>query len=308
MRALSKALTVIDNDLPDKQILLQDLYGASVYGGQSGCHVVGITGSPGAGKSSLVDRLTTTVRAAGLTVAVIAVDPSSPFTGGALLGDRVRMVNHAADPGVFIRSVSSRGQSGGLSRTAREMLIPLSAYGPDVVFIETVGAGQSELDIMSAADTVLLVLTPGAGDLVQTAKAGIMEIADVFVVNKADLPGSEAMIRELTNAVNRQAQPRENWHAPVIRTVAADGSGLDDLWAAIQSHRQHLHQPEFAAERIERRRRELTKQLVESAVVAHLAQRCETDDVWRRILNDTALTPYERAQTLLAMVWGKHLK
>ena len=197
-------------------------------------HVIGVTGPPGAGKSTFTDRLVGAGRAAGQRVAVVAVDPSSPFSGGAILGDRVRMERHAMDPGVYIRSLSARGHSGGLSRAAGQVVDVLDACGFDLVVVETVGVGQGELGIMQVADTVLVVLTPESGDSVQAMKAGLIEIADCFVVNKADRPGADALVRELEMAVH--LDPRRRWEAPVYATCAVDGTGVTEVIAGLSRH------------------------------------------------------------------------
>lgn len=251
-RAVARAITWVENGHPEKDALLKRLYphtGRAVR--------VGITGAPGAGKSSLVDRLVGHLRQQGLTVAVVAVDPTSPFTGGALLGDRVRMQAHATDPGVFIRSMGTRGHLGGLSRSTQDAVRVLDAAGFDVVLVETVGVGQSEVDVMHVADTTVVVLTPGGGDVVQAFKAGIMEIADIFVVNKADLPGAEkvkAQVEAMLDFVKHDAP----WRPPVVKTSATRAAGLDALWQAVTDHRAYLDQSgEGRRQRAERLRRDV---------------------------------------------------
>lgn len=200
--------------------------------------VVGLTGSPGVGKSTTTSALVSELRGSGRRVGVLAVDPSSPFSGGALLGDRVRMSEHATDPGVFIRSMATRGHLGGLSAAAPQALRVLDAAGCDVVLVETVGVGQSEVEVVALADTTVVLLAPGMGDGIQATKAGILEIADVFCVNKADREGADTTIREIENAMamgRRGTGPQ--WRAPVVRTVASAGRGIDDLLAAIDAHR-----------------------------------------------------------------------
>ncbi|MHB1419563.1 MAG: methylmalonyl Co-A mutase-associated GTPase MeaB, partial [Bacillota bacterium] len=232
-RALAKAISLVENDSPDKKEVMSQLYPRT---GNS--YVIGITGSPGAGKSSLVDKLTGYARKLGLTVGIIAVDPTSPFSGGALLGDRIRMQDHALDEGVFIRSMGTRGSLGGLARATKEAIKVLDAYGRDLVLVETVGVGQSELDIMNAADTTVVVLTPGAGDVIQTMKAGIMEIADVFVVNKADMDGAHKLVADVEGMLDL-AGHRE-WRPPVVQAIAIKDKGIDEIYAAISKHRSFL--------------------------------------------------------------------
>jgi LAO/AO transport system kinase len=294
-RAVARALSLIENDAPDKRALLQGLY---PYSGRA--HVVGITGAPGAGKSTLVDGVIRHLRQGERTVGVLAVDPSSPFTGGALLGDRVRMTEHSADPGVYIRSMGSRGGLGGLADCTREMLYPLDSFGCDVVLLETVGVGQAELDVMTVADTVVLVLTPGSGDDVQAAKAGIMEIADVFVVNKRELPGADTLLRELRQMLRERSHLRNDWLPPVVAASAATGEGIADVWAAIASHREHMRSGGHWLARRRERHRAQALRLVETRFRRYLEQRAATDPEWQRLLEgDLAQDPYQTADELL---------
>jgi LAO/AO transport system kinase len=204
-------------------------------------YIVGITGSPGAGKSTLTDRLTHHIRKAGLTVGIIAVDPSSPFTGGAILGDRVRMSQHNLDSDVYIRSMATRGFLGGMSKATGDVVKVLDAFGKDVVIIETVGVGQDEVDIIGIADTTCLILVPGLGDAIQSMKAGIMEIADIFVINKADRAGADQLSAEVCYRVQQDATIKPtDWSPPVVKTVAVNDDGVDQLWETIGQHRDHL--------------------------------------------------------------------
>ncbi len=233
-RALARIITLLENLDPDREDLLKELF---FLAGKA--YVLGFTGSPGAGKSSLVDRVVKMLRLAGQSVGIIAVDPSSPFTGGALLGDRVRMQDHALDKGVFIRSMGTRGNLGGLAMATKEVVTAMDAFGFDWVIIETVGVGQAELDIMHVADTTVVVLTPGAGGAVQTIKAGIMEIADVFAVNKCDLPGSDKVVTEVRMMLE-QKPPQNGWKPPVIPVSSLTGQGVEDLVKDIRNHRAYL--------------------------------------------------------------------
>jgi len=233
-RALAKVISLIEDENENKRDVLQRLYNNTGNG-----YVVGITGSPGSGKSSLVDRLTGELRKEGKTVGVIAVDPTSPFTGGALLGDRIRMGTHVLDEGVFIRSMGTRGSLGGLAKTTKEAIKAFDAFGKDLILVETVGVGQSELDVMNAVDTTVVVLTPGAGDSIQTMKAGIMEIADVFAVNKADMEGAPRVVMEVENMLDMDSRMGD-WRPPVVPVIAINGEGIDKLHEAIANHRNHL--------------------------------------------------------------------
>lgn len=251
-RATARALSHIENASPGSEALLEALHPDS-----GGAHVIGITGPPGAGKSTLVTALVAELRAGGGRVAVLAVDPTSPFSGGAILGDRVRMDAIAADPEVFIRSMATRGSLGGLARTSAEAVIVLAAAGYAHVVVETVGVGQSEVEIASTADCAVVVVSPESGDGIQAMKAGLMEIADVYCVNKADRDGADRIVRELSLASEMSA-PRAGWSAPVLRTVARSGEGVKELSAAIAQHRAHLEASgALEALRVERARRRL---------------------------------------------------
>lgn len=234
-RALARVISMVENEMPEKDELLRKLYPRTGHG-----YILGVTGSPGAGKSSLVDRLVGEIRKRNETVGVIAVDPTSPFTGGAILGDRIRMNEHALDKGVFIRSMGTRGSLGGLSKTTKEVVKVMDAFGMDWVIIETVGVGQAELDIMYIADTTVVVLTPGAGDSIQSIKAGIMEIADVFAINKSDMPGADRVASETEMMLDLQ-DDHVKWRPPVVKTSTIhSGEGVDNLLAAVEKHRNHL--------------------------------------------------------------------
>jgi LAO/AO transport system kinase len=245
-RAIARAISIVESEAPDAAALVGQIYKRT-----GRAYLVGITGAPGTGKSTLVDALTTQIRREGLSVGIIAVDPTSPFTGGAILGDRVRMTGHAADPGVYIRSVATRGHLGGLSPTTSDVALVLDAAGKDVILIETVGVGQDEVDIVRTADISIVVVAPGAGDEVQALKAGIMEIGDIFVVNKSDREGADRAAQAIAANLSLGAdagstsrgKPREgsgnDWKPPIVKTEATRGVGVDELWRQIGRYRQH---------------------------------------------------------------------
>jgi LAO/AO transport system kinase len=233
-RALARAITAVENRTPESAELLKTLF---PHTGQA--RVIGLTGSPGAGKSTLVDQLAREYRKVGKTVGIIAVDPTSPYTGGAILGDRIRMGSHYADPGIYIRSMATRGSLGGLARTTADVASVLDASGRDVVLIETVGVGQDEIDIVRLAEVTVVILVPGMGDDVQTIKAGIMEIADVFVINKSDRDGAERVEREI-RAMQSLSVRKDEWVPPIVKTVANDGTGVPELANAIAKYQEFL--------------------------------------------------------------------
>jgi LAO/AO transport system kinase len=237
--ALARLISLVEDDGADARAALATLY---PHTGQA--HVVGVTGAPGTGKSTLVNQLAKSLRAQGTTVGVVAVDPSSPFSGGALLGDRLRMRDLAGDPGAFIRSMASRGSLGGLARATGDVVKVLDGVGFDVVLVETVGAGQAEVDIARTAHTTVVVEAPGMGDEVQALKAGLMEIADVLVVNKADRPGAAKTARALEMVIGRNASHGEagqdGWRPPILQAIALDGTGVPDVLDAVAAHRAHL--------------------------------------------------------------------
>ncbi|MDQ6915200.1 MAG: methylmalonyl Co-A mutase-associated GTPase MeaB [Actinomycetota bacterium] len=258
-RALARAISLVENDDPAGWELVRELFPRT-----GRADMVGFTGPPGVGKSTLIGALTKAMRAAGKDVAVLSIDPSSPFTQGALLGDRIRLSEHFLDPGVFIRSMANRGALGGLAEAALQAALLMDAAGNDVVFLETVGVGQAEVDVIDHADTIVLVLQPGSGDSVQALKAGVMEIPDVIVVNKADHPLTDTMVREVRGVL--ALAPREDgaWEIPIVRTEAGRGEGVDELVAQLEAHRAHI---EAAGTLRERRRRNLMNEVLALATV-----------------------------------------
>lgn len=295
-RMAARAISLIENEDPEKNKIL-----SAIYPHTGNAYVVGITGSPGAGKSSLVDRYLETLRKQGLTVGVIAVDPTSPFTGGAILGDRIRMQEHALDKGIFIRSMGTRGSLGGLSRATKEAVQVLDAAGKDVVLIETVGVGQSEVDIIKYADTTIVVLTPAGGDSVQTIKAGIMEIADIFVVNKADLAGADRTCSEVSMMLDLGESSRE-WRPPVVRTITMDGTGIGDMYQAIEDHHKFLEQSgnieQVRKERIRRDVLDLIEYKIKKAVWDQVSGSDEFEELVKQIMSRET-DPYTAATQVL---------
>jgi len=233
-RAIARAISLVEDEAPAAASLVREIFART-----GRAYLVGVTGPPGAGKSTLVDRLTAEYRRASTTVGILAVDPTSPFSGGAVLGDRLRMQSHAADEGVFIRSMATRGHLGGLARATADAALVLDAAGKEVVIIETVGVGQAEVEIIRTADISIVVLVPGAGDDVQALKAGIMEIADIFVVNKADRDGADRLVTSIESNLSLQTFLPEAWRPPIVKTVATTGLGITELMAAIAAFRAH---------------------------------------------------------------------
>jgi LAO/AO transport system kinase len=278
-RALARAISLIENSEPLAYDLVRDLYRDT-----GRAYAVGVTGPPGVGKSSLISALVRHVRGDGRTVGVISVDPSSPFSQGALLGDRIRLADHFLDPGVFIRSMGTRGHLGGLAETTLQAMLVLDAAGKDLLFLETVGAGQSEVEVIGIADTIVLVLMPGSGDSVQALKAGIMEIPDVIAINKMDHPAAKTMLNEVRSIL---ALDRErDWRPPIILTEALRGENVPELWERIEAHRAHL---EAGGELEERRRRNLAQEVFAVAsgrAKAHLERAVEGNAELRRLLDE----------------------
>jgi len=295
-RAIARAISLVEDESPGAADLLRQIFPST---GRS--YIVGITGPPGAGKSTLVDRLTSVAREAGETLGVIAVDPTSPFTGGAVLGDRLRMQTHAADPDVFIRSMATRGHLGGLARATSEAALVLDAAGKSLVIIETVGVGQDEVDIVRMADVCLVILVPGAGDDVQALKAGIMEIADIFVVNKADREGADRVVTAIESTLALRTYGDGEWRPPIIQTEATTGAGVAELWATVGRFRAYsasTHGRRLKA-RNEFRLRDLLTQRVLDHVEREVLRPGEFDALVTRI-TARDLDPYTAAAEILS--------
>jgi GTPase len=299
-RALARAITLVESSDPLARELVHDLY---LETGKA--YAVGVTGPPGVGKSSLIASLLGHIRGLEQTAGVVSVDPSSPFSHGALLGDRIRLSDHFLDPGVFIRSMGTRGHLGGLAEATLQALLILDASGKDVVFVETVGTGQSEIDVIGVADTVVLVLMPGSGDSIQALKAGIMEIPDVIAINKMDHPAAKTMLTEVRSVLSLDRD--RPWKVPIVLTEAHRGENVPELWAKVDEHRAYL-EGEGGLE--ERRRRNLAAEVyaVASArAAAHLRRAVEGDPELRRLLDDVqarALDPLSAVSEIMARVFG----
>jgi LAO/AO transport system kinase len=298
-RAIARAISLIENESPAGAEVVRDIYPRT-----GRAYVIGVTGPPGAGKSTLVDRMTTQLRGGGQTVGIVAVDPTSPFSGGALLGDRVRMGAHFGDEGVFIRSMATRGHLGGLARATSDVALVLDAAGKDIVMIETVGVGQDEVDIVRTADISIVVLVPGTGDEVQALKAGIMEIADIFVINKADRDGADRLAQSVASMLALQAFQPGDWRPPILKTEATTGMGVPELTAAIAKFRAHSEAARATRRRTrqEYRLRDLLSrrflQLVEETLPAGELQRV-IDGIAERHVD-----PYSAAADIMNRVRG----
>jgi len=298
-RALARAITLVENGDPLAYTVVAD-----VYPDTGRAHAVGVTGPPGVGKSSLLSALVRLARGRGDTVGVISVDPSSPFTQGALLGDRIRLADHFTDPDVFIRSMGTRGHLGGLAETTLQALLILDAARKDVVFLETVGTGQSEVGVLSIADTVVLALMPGSGDSIQALKAGIMEIPDVIAINKMDHPMAKTMLNEVRQVL--ALGPAEGWRPPIVLTEALRGEGLEKLWEEIAEHRAWL---ESDGELERRRRANLAQEVFQVASTRarrHLESTVRDDPELRRLLDDVQarrLDPLTAVREILEQVF-----
>jgi LAO/AO transport system kinase len=297
-RALARAITLVESNDPAGWELVREIYPRTGHAA-----IIGLTGAPGSGKSTLIGALTRLRREADRNVAVLSIDPSSPFTQGALLGDRIRLTEHFLDPGVFIRSMANRGALGGLSEGALQAALLMDAAGKDDVFLETVGVGQAEVDIIDHADTVVLVLMPGSGDSIQALKAGIMEIPDIIVVNKSDHPLADTMVREIRGVLSLAPTVEGGWRVPIVKTEASRGEGVADLVEKLDAHRAHI---EAEGTLSERRRRNLRSEVLGICTFrlrARLEEALREDDHFAGLLDEVVarrLDPASAASEILA--------
>jgi LAO/AO transport system kinase len=296
VRAIARAISIIEDELPSAAALIRDIF---PHTGRS--YLVGVTGPPGAGKSTLVDRLTGETRKGGETVGVVAVDPTSPFTGGAILGDRLRMQAHAEDPDVFIRSMATRGHLGGLARATSDAALVLDASGKSLVIIETVGVGQDEVDIVRTADISIVVLVPGTGDDVQALKAGIMEIADIYVVNKADREGADRMVTSIESNLSLQSFGEGEWRPPIVKTEATTGRGVPELWQTVQAFR--THSASTRVRRLKARNQFRLRDLLTQRYLDHVERTLLGEGEFEALVDRIAareIDPYSAAEAILS--------
>jgi LAO/AO transport system kinase len=294
-RSIAKTITLIENNEPEAQKIVSMLYPET-----GKAHVIGVTGPTGSGKSTLIEKLIRELRKRGKTVGVVAVDPTSPFTGGAFLGDRVRMQEHSTDEGVFIRSMANRNAPGGLAKATKDVIRVLDASGKDVVIVETVGAGQSEVEIVKVAHTIIVVLAPGLGDDIQAIKAGIMEIGDIFAVNKADRQNANKAISDIQAMLEMDTE-KTGWKPSVLKTTALTGEGITELLAIIEEHKEYLKMGAIEANRKEKVETELTeaiKQKIAESIIEDLKRKGEWEKLTEKILT-REIDPYSAADMLL---------
>ena len=304
IRAASRLMRDIDDRIPSAMDALKELYPNT-----GRAYIIGITGPPGSGKSTMVDKMLDIFRKEGKTVGIVAVDPTSPFTGGAILGDRIRMQRHATDEGVFIRSLATRGNLGGLSRSTQDIVNVMDAMGKDIIIVETVGVGQDEVEIVNTAHTSIVVLVPGMGDDIQAIKAGIIEIGDLFVVNKCEREGAEKVERDLRMVLEMGRKREDGWEPPIFKTEAILGKGIFELVYGIYRHKQVLEQGQALEKKLRERAKTTLLEVLETEVMSRFIQKIEKDGGWESILDDLTkrrTDPYSLAEKIMASEFKDH--
>jgi len=298
IRAASRLMRDIDDRIPSALESLKELYPKT-----GKAYIIGITGPPGSGKSTLVDKMVDTFRKEGKSIGIVAVDPTSPFSGGAILGDRIRMQRHATDEGVFIRSLATRGCLGGLTRSTQDIINVMDAMGKDIILVETVGVGQDEVEIVHTAHTSIVILVPGLGDDIQAIKAGIIEIGDLFVINKCDRDGTDKVERDLRMVLEMGRRREDGWEPLIFKTEAISGKGIFELVYGIYRHRQALEQNKLLEGKLRERTKTTFLEILESEVMAHFIEKIEKEGEWERIIDDLMnrrIDPYSMAERVMA--------
>ena len=304
IRAASRLMRDIDDRMPSALEPLKELYPKT-----GRAYIIGITGPPGSGKSTIVDKMIDIFRKEGKSVGIVAVDPTSPFTGGAILGDRIRMQRHATDEGVFIRSLATRGCLGGLTRSTQDIIHVMDAMGKDIILVETVGVGQDEVEIVNTAHTSIVIFVPGLGDDIQAIKAGIIEIGDLFVINKCDREGADRVERDLRMVLEMGRRREDNWEPLIFKTEAILGKGIFELVYGIYRHKQALEQANVFEKKLRERTKTTFLEILESEVMAHFIEKMEKEGQWDKIIDDLMnrrIDPYSVAERVMAEELKNH--
>jgi len=304
IRAASRLMRDIDDRIPTALEALKELYPKT-----GKADIIGVTGPPGSGKSTIVDKMIDIFRKEGKSVGIVAVDPTSPFTGGAILGDRIRMQRHATDEGVFIRSLATRGCLGGLSRSTQDIVNVMDAMGKDIILVETVGVGQDEVEIVNTAHTSIVVLVPGLGDDIQAIKAGIIEIGDIFVINKCDREGADKVERDLRLVLEMGRKREDSWEPTIFKTEAISGKGIFELVYGIYRHKQMLEQTQTLEKKLRERTKATFLEILETEVMAHFVEKMEKEGKWESLIEDLMkrrTDPYSVVERMMAEELKKH--